>query len=78
MFKKLGIEIEWHRPQHARFTANLGVEFKDFKKNARDYLIGGHASTHPRQLITYNKEDFWFLGNRVHEPYDFIKKVGFF
>jgi len=75
LLRKLKIEVESHEPKHARYTANLGFDFKDFSENARDYLISGHAYLPPCHLITNNVKDFFFLENRVHEPYDFIKMI---
>ena len=71
----MGIEIEWFRQIEAQKAADIGVNTGDFSENARDYMIGAHAYIAPWILITYNKRDFSFLGDRVKEPYEFMNSL---
>ena len=66
--QRVGVEVEWLNKNFAKNIIQYAVAGKDFREKARDYLIGAHAYPPPRTLITYNKKDFTFLGNRVFTP----------
>ncbi|MFQ6052549.1 MAG: type II toxin-antitoxin system VapC family toxin [Candidatus Hydrothermarchaeota archaeon] len=45
----------------------------DFKKKARDYMMGAVAKTNNCKLITYNKKDFTWMKEDVLEPEELLK-----
>lgn len=75
LLKKIDIEVEWLDQRRAENAALYGIKSGDFSKNARDYLIGAHAYPAPRTMVTYNKEHFWFLENRVYSPDEILEMM---
>ena len=75
LLRRLAIEIEWFLPKHAAIAAQTGWDGKQFTMHARDHMIGAHAATPPHRMITYNKEDFVFLGNRVLTPQEAMDQL---
>jgi predicted nucleic acid-binding protein len=75
VLRKLGIEIEPFGQKQANTAVDTSVQTRDFKKNWRDHMIAGHAHTPPLRLITYNVDDFRFLGNRVLTPESAMKEL---
>ncbi len=68
LLARFGIEIEPFGQAYAYRSIDTAVAARDFKKNWRDHMIAAHAHTAPLKLITYNVDDFSFLGNRVMSP----------
>lgn len=68
ILREVGIEVERFQWDEARTAAWTGVEAGDFSENARDHLIGAHAASPPRILVSRNVDDFGFLGDRVLTP----------
>lgn len=65
---RAGVEVEWLTADIARIAVELGLAGGEWERNARDYLIGAHAASPPRLLVTTNVKDFGFLGDRVRSP----------
>ena len=75
LLRKASIEIEFLEKNRAETCAQFGAMGKDFKDQARDYLIGAHVYPPPRTLITENKEHFWFIEEKwVFDPDEIMKK----
>jgi len=62
------IELEWYTPHIAWRAVEFASASGDFSDHARDYMIAAHAYTAPRMIVTENKKDFAFLGDRVCSP----------
>ena len=75
LLRRIDIKVEPLDHHKAANAALCAIEGKDFKENARDYLIGAHAYPAPRTMVTYNKKDFWFLGDQVYSPDEILKKI---
>lgn len=73
LLNRTGVTIEWFRPEDGRVAIQTAGMTKDFSENARDHLIGAHAASPPRHLVTENIDDFTFLGDRVLTPRDAMK-----
>jgi len=69
--KAADITVEPFRFGEAVKAAEIGIMTGDFKENARDIMIASHAAIAPWKLITFNKKDFSFLGDRVISPQEF-------
>lgn len=74
LLNKLNINVERLDSRIAEHGAIWGSRGKDFSDKARDYLIGAHAHTPPLVLVTDNKDDFWFLEDRVLTPGECMRK----
>lgn len=68
LLRRFGIEIEPMGQSQGLRAIETAVAARDFKKTWRDHMIAGHAHTAPFKLVTYNVDDFSFLGNRVITP----------
>lgn len=68
MLAEHGIDVEWLDRERARTSIELALVHGDWDRNSRDYLIGAHAASPPRLLVTNNLKDFTFLGDRVRTP----------
>jgi len=73
LLRSMGIEVEWFRHDEARKAAEIGVLCGNFKEKARDYMIGAHAYTAPRVVITNDVTHFAFLGDRVKTPLQIMR-----
>lgn len=60
---------------HAKRAIETSIAAGDFSKNWRDHMIAGHAHTAPMILITYNVDDFAFLGHRVMTPQQAMREL---
>jgi predicted nucleic acid-binding protein len=65
---RAGVEVEWLRAELADVAIGLGLRHGGWDARARDYLIGAHAASAPRVMVTDNAGDFRFLGDRVRTP----------
>lgn len=63
-----GVEVEWLTTDHARLAVELALAQGRFAERARDFLIGAHAASPPRVLVTNDLGDFGFLGRRARTP----------
>ena len=71
----LGIKVVEYTHEQAKIAAKLATKKRDFRKNARDYMIASVAIKEDCPLITYNVNDFAFLPkNKLFTPEDFIKR----
>lgn len=75
LFGALSIEIEEFDARKAALAVKLSEGWGKWKENCKDYMIGAHANPAPRKLITFNVNDFEFLGDRVIEPYKLLDMV---
>ncbi len=73
LLKRAKIEIMTLRKEEAVAATVIGIGNGEFNKNSRDYMIASHAYTAPWIVITYNKRDFIYLGERVLNPDEFKK-----
>lgn len=61
LLRGLHVRVERTSRDHAALAAIAGSEHGDWRKTARDYLIGAHAESAPRVLVTENVKDFAHL-----------------
>lgn len=72
LLNKLRVQVEWTHRDHAALAAQAGASLGDWSDNARDYLIGAHAESPPRILVTENMQDFKHLP-RVENVWDIVQ-----
>ena len=72
LFRSIGIEVVGFDRECAVETVKAVWGRWDFRKNARDYMIGVLAVKLNAPLVTYNKKYFeWY--DEVYTPEEFIK-----
>lgn len=72
LLHSIGIEVMAFDKECALKTVKAVWGRWDFRKNARDYMIGSLALKLNAPLVTYNKKDFeWY--EKVHTPEEFMK-----
>jgi len=72
LFRSIGIEVVGFDRECAVETVKAVWGRWDFRKNARDYMIGALAVKLNAPLVTYNKKHFeWY--DEVYTPEEFIK-----
>lgn len=71
LLRRLRVRVERTNRDHAALAAIAGSNHQDWKGNARDYLIGAHAQSAPRVLVTENLKDFSHLP-RVVDVWDVV------
>lgn len=69
LLKGLRVQVEWTKQGQAASAAAAGSANGDWTENARDYLIGAHAESPPRIMVTENMKDFGHLP-RVVDVWD--------
>lgn len=72
LLRGLRVRVERTNRDHAALAAIAGANQGDWTQNARDYLIGAHAASPPRVLVTENVKDFTHLP-RVVDVWDAVK-----
>ena len=73
ILRKSNIEIVILRKKEAIAAVEIAIGKGEYNRNSRDYMIAAHAFTAPWLVITYNKRDFDYPGERVYEPGEFKK-----
>lgn len=68
------IEIQDFSRENGLQTAIFGKDMGNFSKLFRDYAIASHAYLPPWIVVTNNKRDFEFMGERVMSPNEFMEK----
>lgn len=68
-----GIDVESYSKVNGYRTAILGSDLGDFSRMFRDYSIASHAFIAPWVVVTNNKRDFSFLGDRVKDTVEFTR-----
>lgn len=63
-----GVTVEWLTTDQARLAIEISLAAGGFAQRSRDFLIGAHAASPPRVLVTNNLSDFEFLGDRARTP----------
>ena len=74
LLHSLGIEIEWYRHGEARKAVECAIQYGEFDRNFRDYMIASHAYTAPWIVVTYNTKDFEYLNRRVKTPVELMNR----
>jgi len=72
LFRSIGIEVLEFDKECAEETVKAVLGRWDFRKNARDYMIGALAVKLNAPLITYNKKHFEWYG-KIYTPEEFMK-----
>lgn len=73
LLRATGIAVEFMGPREAQLAIELAREAKDFHEHARDYLIGVHALSPPRIMVTENLRHCQFL-ERVVTPLEIQRR----
>ena len=68
MLNSVGIQVGWFRQREAQDAAIIAIGDGNFRERTKDYMIASYAWIAPRIVVTYNVDDFSFLGSRVKTP----------
>lgn len=71
LLRGLRVRVEPTKRDQGAIAAQSGSHHDDWSENARDYLIGAHAASPPRILVTENVQDFAHLP-RVVDVWDAV------
>lgn len=77
LLREASTVVEGFRHQDARVAAGTAHQVGDAEENFVDHLVGAHAASPPRILVTRNTDDFRFLGPRVLTPHEVRETYGF-
>lgn len=77
LLREATIRVEGFRHRDARVAAGTAHHVGDAEKNFVDHLVGAHAASPPRVLVTRNTDDLRFLGSRVLTPHEARESYGF-